>query len=85
MQSGEKQVQLHGCVDCNRKVWGPDDSEDVCNECGGNRYDLKGKPKEYVVHFPLKERLQSLLRCEQYYDSVLWECDRSTNDDYMTG
>jgi len=72
-------------VDCNKKVWAPDDLEDVC-ECGGHRYDASGKPKEYVVHFPLTERLQALLRCEQYYGAVRWECDRSkTNDDYMTG
>jgi hypothetical protein len=85
-QSGEKHVQLHGCVHCDNKVWGPDDVEDICNLCGCNRYDDNGKPKEYVIHFPLTERLQSLLCCKQYYDSVRWECDRSrTNDDYMTG
>ena len=86
-QAGEKAVFLHGCVGqgCT-KVWGPQDGADVCNLCGGRRYDGNGKPHEFVIHFPLKGRLENLLKCDQYYQAVRWECDRErTNDDYMTG
>ena len=84
-QAGEKHQVLHGCVGCNNKVWGPDDDSDVCELCNGHRYDDKGKAKEFVVHFPLKERLEKLLKCHQYYMFVRWEGERRTNDDYVTG
>ena len=86
-QAGEKAVFLHGCVSqgCT-KVWGPEDEEDVCNLCQSRRYDGKGKPREFVIHFPLKNRFEKLLTCEQYRQSVRWECERrKTNDDYITG
>ena len=85
-QAGEKRVDLHGCVGCDKKVWGPDDNEIVCNFCGGNRYDSNGKPKECIIHFPLKARLESLLRCPQYLEAVRCEFERDkNNDDYITG
>ena len=78
---------LHGCVGtCGKKVWGSQDEEDVCDLCGASRYDDKGKPKEFVVHFPLKERLESLLRCDQYNNAVRWESKRQrVNSSFMTG
>ena len=78
---------LHGCVGqgCN-KVWGPRDDSDVCDLCGDNRYDRDGAPRECVVHFPLKDKIESLLKCGQFYNSVQWEGQRShTNSDYITG
>jgi len=71
-QAGAKAVYLHGCP-CNKKVWGPADDTVVCEFCGGDRYDAAGKPKEFLVHFPLQERLRSLLKCRQYVDAVRWE------------
>ena len=76
---------LHGCVGCDNKVWSPDDDSKVCDKCNGNRYEENGVAKEFVVHFPLKERLESLLKCPQYYMFVRWEGERPANDDYMTG
>ena len=81
---------MHGCVGVNNKgcskVWGPGDVGNTCQLCGGARYDVKDKPKEFIIHFPLKNRLQSLLQCEQYYKAVRWECDRtSVNEDYVSG
>ena len=80
-------MHLHGCVgqDCT-KVWGPGDADDLCDICGGRRYDDNGQARESVVHFPLRERFESWLRCPQYYAQVRWECDRKNiNPDYMTG
>lgn len=80
-------MYLHGCEekDCT-KVWGPGDVDDVCDICGSRRYDDNGQAKEYVVHFPLRERFESWLQCPQYYAQVRWECDRTNiNPDYMTG
>lgn len=85
-QAGAKAVYLHGCP-CNKKVWGPEDDAVVCEFCGGDRYDTDGRPKEFVVHFPLKDRLQSLLQCPQYVESVRWECKQHRarqNPNYMT-
>ena len=87
IQAGEKAMILHGCVgpDCN-KVCPPQDADDVCNLCGGPRYDAKGKPHEFIIHFPLKPRLESLLRCDQYCQAVQWEFNRKhDNDEYMAG
>ena len=36
---------LHGCVDCNEYVYGPDSVETECPNCGDARYS-NGKPKE---------------------------------------
>lgn len=78
---------LHGCVGpCGTKVWGPQDAADVCEVCGTRRYDDKGKPRESVIHFPLKERFESLLKCDQYNNAVRWESQRERiNSSYMTG
>ena len=67
-------------------MWGPEDDDDVCELCGGSRYDDDGKPKEYFVHFPLKERLESLLQCPQYVKEVSWEYNNHRHNDrgYMT-
>ena len=84
-QAGAKAVYLHGCP-CNKKVWGPDDDSDECEFCGGSRYDDENKPREFVVHFPLKERLRSLLKLPQYVKAVRWELERNArhNRNYVT-
>ena len=78
---------LHGCVGpCKTKVWEPQDPADLCELCGTRRYDDKENAREFVVHFPLKERFESLLKCEQYCNSVRWESQRERiNSSYMTG
>ena len=85
-QAGAKAVYLHGCVGpCGVKVWGPDDASDKCDLCGTSRYDEEGKPKEFVIHFPLEERFKSLLSCPHFVDALRHEHTRTTNKDYMTG
>ena len=37
--AGMSRVYLHGCVGCNKKVWGPEDSGVVCEHCGDDRFD----------------------------------------------
>ena len=86
--AGVSRVYLHGCVgECKKKVWGPDDTEDVCEYCGANRFDARGKPREFVVHFPLKEQFASLLACKQFQAAVRWESQttQQQNPDYMCG
>ena len=87
LQSGERSVFLHGCVGqgCDT-VWGPEDQGDECPKCGCKRYDDAGKPKEFVIHFPLKSRIESLLTCRAYQKAVRWESERThDNDDYVSG
>lgn len=85
-QAGEESVELHGCIGCHTKVWGPEDAETVCDVCQGNRYDREGKPKEYIIHFPLKKRLEKLLLCPDYREAVRWEYKRAKdNSEYITG
>ena len=87
-QAGASRVYLHGCVGpCKKKVWGPEDNSDVCEFCGTSRFKRNGKPKEFIVHFPLKERFARLLQCAQYVEAVRWESARSRrrNPHYMTG
>jgi len=38
--------QMHGCVDCNDYVFGPENMDTHCHKCGHARYDAKGKPHE---------------------------------------
>ena len=77
---------MHGCIGCDKKVWGPDDEETICNFCHGNRYDDDGQAKEKVIWFPLKDRIESLMRCKQYRDAVRFEHTRAKNNsDYITG
>ena len=78
---------LHGCGGtCREKVWGPDDEGDVCDLCGPSRFDEKGKPREFVVHFPLKQRFESLLKCAEYCKAARWETRRKrVNERFVTG
>ena len=39
---------LHGCVGCNKYVYGPDNVEMECPKCGDARYS-NGKPKEVLL------------------------------------
>lgn len=86
-QAGTKGVFLHGCVGpCQKKVWGPEDVSDTCEICGTRRYDSAGKPKQFIVHFPLAEHITKLLELPQYANALRWEGNRSrTNARYITG
>ena len=57
----------------------------MCEICGSERFDAKGKAREFVVHFPLKKKLERLLQCEQYLQAVKWEGKRRSNASFMTG
>ena len=85
--AGVRRVYLHGCIGQGcLKVWGPEDPEDVCDLCGGDRFDVNGKPKEFIIHFPLADQFQSLLACKQYEQAVRSEGLRETpNPAYMGG
>lgn len=61
-KAGASMIRYDGCVECNQHVWGPADKAKVCPLCGGSRYDERGHAREQVIHFPLKPRLEALLR-----------------------
>ena len=81
-----RSVILHGCAGrlC-KKVWPPADNTDQCEHCGSARYDDNGKAREYVIYFPLRDRIASLLRCRQYTELLQWEWKRTKNPDYVAG
>lgn len=79
-------VYLHGCVGlgCD-KVWRETDPGNVCPKCRTQRFDGNGKAREFVVWFPLAQRFESLLKCEQYCEAIRHECRRPQGDpDYIT-
>ena len=80
-------VYLHGCVGqgCDT-VWRDTDAANVCDKCGTQRFDVSGKAREFVIWHPLASRFESLLKCEQYCESVKHECRRpqATDTDYIT-
>ena len=43
-------LRLHGCVGCDKHVFGPSDVESECPQCGHPRFDEQGNPHEV---FPL--------------------------------
>ena len=61
-QAGASMVRYDGCIKCHQHVRGPADKLKVCPLCGGSRYDERGHAREQVIHFPLKPRLEALLR-----------------------
>ena len=85
-KAGANVIFLHGCVgECGKKVWGLEDAGTVCEFCGTNRFDDKGNPREFIIWFPLAERLKSLLQCDQYVEALRWEHERKKNAAYITG
>lgn len=60
--AGVSMKKYDGCITCNKHVWEQSDRSKLCPICQGSRYDSRGQPLEQVVHFPLKPRLEALLR-----------------------
>lgn len=59
-------MRLHGCIDCKRHVFKPEDKCKHCPRCDHARFNSKRQPFEEVFYFPLKPKLQSLLRLPAY-------------------
>ena len=83
MQAGAEARVYHGCPKCNNHVW---DEKDLGNDCPivgctGKRRDEKGVPFQQVIHFPLKPRLEALLRCEAYCFDLGYESWRPQSED----
>ena len=77
-----KYYKYDGCVTCNEYVWGPKEKTRTCPLCGGPRYNEKGVPLEQVVHFPLKPRLESLLRdSPEFADALRYEFERMPREE----
>lgn len=66
-------------------MWRDTEPGNTCPKCGTARFDRNGKPKEFVVWFPLAERLASLLKLQQFCTAVRHE-NRRRNDqqEYIT-
>ena len=78
--AGTKALRLNGCVGCHKHVFLPKqtDKNTTCPLCGHPRYDGVGKPFEEVFYFPIKEKLQSLLKLPKYKKMCEFEFWRQT-------
>ena len=47
--AGVDVIVLHGCTSCNRHVFLPTSTRTHCPNCGGARYNAKGKPNEVCL------------------------------------
>ena len=63
---------------CNKHIWEEKDVGNSCPVlgCQGKRYDEVGAPYQEVIHFPLKPRLEALLRCDAYEFDLGYESYR---------
>ena len=61
-------------------MWRETEEGDRCPKCGTRRFDDNGKPKEYVVWFPLQSRLTALLKLHQFQHAVRHESRRPQGD-----
>lgn len=60
-------------------MWRETEPGDICPKCGESRFD-GGKPKEFVVWFPLRERFAKLLQVRQFCEAVRHENRRPQGD-----
>ena len=82
--SGFEKLELNGCVHCNNYVFEPRDKATNCPRCGGSRYKSGTRtPSEIVLYFPLRKRLEALLRLPNFM-SLLQVCKLSDFDDCIT-
>lgn len=66
-ESGVTKVELHGCVDCNAHVFGPTDRRQTCPNCNHPRYQhATHTANEKVFYFPLKPRLEALIKLPNF-------------------
>ena len=68
--AGVKKVELHGCIGNGgrcKHIYGPVDRRRACPECTYSRYKANGTTaNEIVYYFPLRPRLQALLKSESF-------------------
>ena len=83
--SGAEVLVLHGCTNrrCSGHVFAPDDCALECPLCGAARYDEKGKPLEVVHYFPLKAKLQQLLKLPKFREALSFEKTRLSHEKYI--
>ena len=58
-------IKLHGCKACNRHVFTPWDRDRTCPLCGGQRFDVDGRPKE-VCYYLTGEVRNNFITCRCY-------------------
>ena len=83
MQAGVRVVRYDGCVnpDCNKHTWHEKEKGDICPLCGEKRYDDKGRPRESVFYFPIKERLEALVwNSPAFFEALHHEISRVKPD-----
>lgn len=61
-KAGVHVKKYDGGTTCHKHVWTKKDKGCVCPSCQGPRYDAKGHLIEQVIHFPIKPRLEALMR-----------------------
>ena len=82
MQAGASCNKIDGCVHCDKHVWEQKDKGKSCPLCGGERYDANGHAFEQILHFPLKPRLEALMRdSPAFREAVNYEKHRPRSKD----
>lgn len=76
-------LQLHGCVKCNKYVFGHDNGMLRCPLCNHPRFNRKKQPNEVFWYFPLRPQLARLLRNSQFRELLMHEARRQKNPDYI--
>ena len=61
-------------------MWRDTEPGNICPKCGTSRFDDKGKPREFVVWFPLEDRLTRLLQLQQFCEAMRHENRRAQGD-----
>ena len=78
-ESGATSIRLNGCVGCHAYVFTPEDPRRRCPLCNYPRFAADDKPNETCFYFPIKSKLQQLLKLPQFRNNLLYERTRKPN------
>ena len=77
-------MKLNGCTGCHKHVYTQDDKATLCPHCAHPRYNEAGKPNELVFYFPIKPKLQALMRLDAFKKMLEHENERPCNPNLMS-
>ena len=84
MEAGVETLCLDGCTECNKFIFLPQDDRSRCPWCDAERYHPSGEPKERVWYFPIRKRLEALMKLVPFAKSINHEKNRPFNDNFLT-
>ena len=82
--AGVQVMKLNGCTGCHKHVYTQDDKATLCPHCAHPRYNEAGKPNELVFYFPIKPKLQALMRLDAFKKMLEHENERPCNPNLMS-